>query len=156
METEINSDSYQLDHIDKQILALLEEDGKRNSKEIATEIGLTITPTYERIRRLEKKGFITGYKAKISKEKTGKQLRAFCNISLKTHSVEFLSAFEEAVVKLKQVTATYHIAGNYDYLLLIEVKDMNEYSYFLKEKLAGIPHIATVQSSFILKTMKED
>jgi Lrp/AsnC family leucine-responsive transcriptional regulator len=160
METENFSEgnqlNYKLDTLDKKILTLLKSNAKLNSKELASEIGLTLTPTYERVKRLESKGFIQSYTIKINKEKIGKNLKVLCNISLKSHSVEFLNAFESSVVKLKEISSCYHIAGNFDYLLLIEVKDMNEYSDFLKEKLASIPHIATVQSSFVMKTMKED
>ena len=160
METENfsegNQSNYKLDTLDKKILNLLQKNAKLNSKELASEIGLTLTPTYERVKRLESKGFIKSYTIKINKEKIGKNLKVLCNISLKSHSVEFLNAFESSVVKLKEISSCYHIAGNFDYLLLIEVKDMNEYSEFLKEKLASIPHIATVQSSFVMKTMKEE
>ncbi len=160
METENfsegNQSNYKLDTLDKKILNLLQKNAKLNSKELASEIGLTLTPTYERVKRLESKGFIKSYTIKINKEKIGKNLKVLCNISLKSHSVEFLNAFESSVVKLKEISSCYHIAGNFDYLLLIEVKDMNEYSDFLKEKLASIPHIATVQSSFVMKTMKEE
>jgi Lrp/AsnC family leucine-responsive transcriptional regulator len=156
METEKNDTEYKLDSIDKQILQLLKKDGKLSSKEIANQIGLTITPIYERVKRLEKFNFISGYQAMLNKEKTGKNLRVLCNISLKSHAVDYLNLFESSIVLLKEISSCYHIAGNFDYLLLIEVYDMNEYSTFLKEKLAKIPHIATVQSSFIMKTLKED
>ncbi|MES2588504.1 MAG: Lrp/AsnC family transcriptional regulator [Bacteroidota bacterium] len=154
METE--NISYTLDTIDKKIIEILKGNGKINHKELASLVGLTITPTYERVKRLESKGIIIGYQAKINKEKTGKNLKVMCQLSLKSHSKDLLESFENAIVKLKEITSCYHIAGNFDYLLLIEVKDMNEYSEFLKEKLASIPHIATVQSSFIMKTMKEE
>lgn len=160
METENfssqNSSLYKLDSIDKQLLKLLKKNAKLSSKELAAEIGLTLTPTYERVKRLENKGFIQSYTIKLNREKIGKNLRVLCNVSLKSHALEFLNAFEEKVVHLKEISSCFHIAGNFDYLLLIEVKDMNEYSIFLKEKLATIPHIAQVQSSFVMKTMKEE
>jgi Lrp/AsnC family leucine-responsive transcriptional regulator len=156
MKNEKNSDSYELDAIDKKLLALLKENAKSNSKELAAEVGLTLTPTYERVKRLENKGFIESYTIRIAKDKIGKNLRVLCNLSLKSHSADLLQNFEESVIKLEEVNACYHIAGNFDYLLLIEVESMEEYSTFLKEKLASIPHIATVQSSFIMNTMKED
>jgi Lrp/AsnC family leucine-responsive transcriptional regulator len=158
METEIFSsyNSYKLDSLDKKILKLLKNNAKLSSKELAAEIGLTLTPTYERVKRLENNGFIKSYTIKIDKEKIGKNLRVLCNVSLKSHALEFLNTFEEKVVKLKEISSCFHIAGNFDYLLLIEVKDMEEYSVFLKEKLASIPHIAQVQSSFVMKTLKEE
>lgn len=155
-ETENFSSTYQADRIDLELLALLRKDAKMSSKELAAAVGLSLTPTYERVKRLERNAYIMGYQAKISKEKTRKALRVLCNVSVKTHAVSYLKAFEEEVIKLSEVVSCYHIAGNFDYLLLIEVFDMNTYSHFIKEKLASIPHIANVQSSFIMSVLKED
>lgn len=155
MEKEIYSPEYQLDQIDEQILALLVENAKLGSKEIAAQVGLTITPTYERIRRLEKRGFIKSYKAVLDKKKLGKNLTVLCNVQLKSHTAELLESFESQVIELQEVTSCYHIAGNFDYLLIIEIEDMDVYAQFLKSKLASIPHIATVQSSFVMRALKE-
>jgi len=148
--------SFYLDKLDQQIIAILQKNGKINHKELAALIGLTITPTYERVKRLEQKGVIIAYTAKVDKVKIGKSLKVLCQLSLKSHSKDLLESFETSIVKLKEISACYHIAGNYDYLLHIEVKDMEEYSVFLKEKLATIPHIANVNSLFVMKTLKED
>ncbi len=156
MEKENYPFEYQLDVIDDQILALLHKNAKLGSKEIAAKVGLTVTPTYERIRRLEKRGFIKGYVAILDKRKQGKNLQVLCNIQLKSHHAEVLNLFESEVIKLEEVNSCYHIAGNFDYLLVIEMKDMDEYAHFLKEKLATIPHITTVQSSFVMRTLKEE
>jgi Lrp/AsnC family transcriptional regulator, leucine-responsive regulatory protein len=156
MEKEIFFNEYKLDAIDFSLLSLLKQNGKLSSKELAAETGLTITPVYERVKRLEKQKIILGYHARINKVKIGKNLKVLCNVSLKSHALEYLNQFEEKVVDLKEISSCFHIAGNFDYLLVIEVKDMDEYANFLKEKLANIPHIGTVQSSFIMKTLKED
>ncbi|TXI87886.1 MAG: Lrp/AsnC family transcriptional regulator [Crocinitomicaceae bacterium] len=156
MEKENYSFDYQLDHIDEHILALLVENAKLGSKEIASSVGLTVTPTYERIRRLEKRGFIKRYKAVLDKKKMGKNLRVLCNVQLKSHAAEFIESFESQVIELSEVTSCFHIAGNFDYLLIIDIVDMDEYAEFLKEKLASIPHIATVQSSFVMHALKDN
>lgn len=156
MEKENYSPEYQLDKIDGQILLLLRNNGKLGSKEIAASVGLSVTPTYERVRRLEKRGFIKGYAAILDKRKQGKNLTVLCNVQLKSHAAEFLDVFESEVIKLPEVISCYHIAGNFDYLLMIEMRDMDEYAVFLKEKLATIPHITTVQSSFVMRTLKEE
>jgi len=156
MEKENSSPEYRLDRIDEQILQMLRKNGKLGSKEIAAEVGLSVTPTYERIRRLERKGFIKGYVAILDKRKLDKSLRVLCNVQLKSHAAEFLESFESEVIKLGEVTSCFHIAGNFDYLLMIEISDMDEYADFLKQKLASIPHIATVQSSFVMRALKEE
>lgn len=139
-----------LDVIDIQIIDLLSHFGKMGNKEIAARIGLTVSPTFERIKRLERTGVIKGYKAIIDKKQIGKGLQAFCYVSLKAHNAELIREFEDKVVHLDQVTDCYHIAGNYDYSMLIEVRNIEEYQRFLKEELAEIPNIANVQSSFVL------
>ena len=156
MEKENNTFEYQIDAIDEQILSLLQQNAKLGSKEMAAKVGLTVTPTYGRIRRLEKRGFIKRYVAILDKKKQGKNLQVLCNIQLKSHHAEVLDLFESEVIKLEEVNSCYHIAGNFDYLLVIEMRDMDEYAYFLKHKLATIPHITTVQSSFVMRALKEE
>jgi len=144
----------QLDKIDKKILSILSSNSKLGNKEIATEIGLSITPTFERIKRLERHGVIKNYVAILDKKKIDKGLHVLCQVSLKAHNLDLLLGFENEIVHLHEVNSCYHIAGNYDYLLSIEVKDMDEYQEFLKQKLASIPNIANVQSSFVMSTLK--
>ena len=144
----------QLDQIDKKILSILSSNSKLGNKEIAAEIGLSITPTFERIKRLERHGVIKNYVAILDKKKIEKGLHVLCQVSLKAHNLDLLLGFEDEIVHLHEVSSCYHIAGNYDYLLSIEVKDMDEYQDFLKQKLASIPNIANVQSSFVMSTLK--
>ncbi len=156
MERENSTIQITLDPIDFEILRLLKHDAKLGSKEIAASVGLSVTPTYERIKRLEKKGFIKAYITLIDKRKLGINLSVLCNVQLKSHATEYLNEFEEAVVTLPEVISIYHIAGNYDYLLMIDIKDMDTYAEFMKTKLSAIPHISTVQSSFIMRQIKKE
>ena len=146
--------TVQLDAIDLQILDLLSKNGKLGNKEIAAVIGLSTTPTFERVKRLEKKGIIKGYVAILDKKKIGKGLKVFCQVSLKSHNAEIIDGFEAEIVHLSEVSACYHIAGDFDYSLFIEVADMDEYQQFLKQKLANIPNIANVQTAFVMSTLK--
>lgn len=146
--------TVQLDAIDLQILELLTKNGKLGNKEIAAVIGLSTTPTFERIKRLERKGIIKGYTAILDKKKIGKGLQVFCQVSLKSHNAEIIDGFEAEIIHLSEVSACYHIAGDFDYSLFIEVADMDEYQHFLKQKLANIPNIANVQTAFVMSTLK--
>ncbi len=146
--------TVQLDTIDLQILDLLTKNGKLGNKEIAAVIGLSTTPTFERIKRLERNGIIKGYTAILDKKKIGKGLQVFCQVSLKSHNAEIIDGFEAEIIHLSEVTACYHIAGDFDYSLFIEVSDMDEYQHFLKQKLANIPNIANVQTAFVMSTLK--
>lgn len=146
---------YKLDKIDIAILEILKENSKIGTKEVALQVGLTVTPTYERIKRLERTGVITGYTTRVDKKSIGKGLQVFCQISLKEHNLDLLERFEQKVVSFDEVSACYHIAGDHDYALLIEVADVREYEDFLKQSLATIPSIMNVQSSFVMSAIKE-
>ena len=143
-----------IDTIDQQIMQLLLSNSKLGTKEIAAKIGLSVTPTFERIKRLERKGIIKGYTAILDKKKIGKGLKVFCQVSLKSHNAEIIDGFEAEIIHLSEVSACYHIAGDFDYSLFIEVADMDEYQHFLKQKLANIPNIDNVQTAFVMSTLK--
>ncbi|MCH2224094.1 MAG: Lrp/AsnC family transcriptional regulator [Crocinitomicaceae bacterium] len=143
-----------LDKIDFEIIALLEENAKLGNKELAGKIGLTVTPTYERIKRLERIGVISGYTAIIDKKKIGLGLKVYCHVSLKAHSSDLILEFESEVVKLTEISQSYHITGDSDYMLVVEVKDMEDYHKFLKLKLASLNNISNVQSTFVMSTLK--
>ena len=143
-----------MDKIDRAILEILSENSKLGTKEIAMQVGLTLTPTYERIKRLEKSGVIKNYTVELDKKAIGKSLQVFCQVSLKEHNLKLLKKFEDQVVEFPEVSACYHIAGDHDYALLIEVFDMSAYEKLLREKLATIPSIANVQTSFVMREIK--
>lgn len=145
----------QLDSIDKQILNHLSLKGKMSHKELSGLIGLSISPTYERVKRLERSGVIKKYTIQVDKRALERSLQALCHVSLKAHNNEAIENFENNIVHLDEVTSCFHIAGAFDYSLLIEVKDMEDYESFLKEKLSKIPDIANVQSSFVMSELKK-
>ncbi|MBE0424269.1 MAG: Lrp/AsnC family transcriptional regulator [Lutibacter sp.] len=144
-----------LDLTDKKILNLLQQNSKANIKEISLKIGLTQTPTYERIKRLEKTGVIKNYIAVLDKEKVGYMVEVFCQVTLSVHSKEMITRFENAINKIDEVMECFHVAGNYDYLLKIIVKDMNSYQAFLKNKLSVLDSVANVQSTFVMSSTKD-
>ncbi|HEY9170619.1 MAG TPA: Lrp/AsnC family transcriptional regulator [Lutibacter sp.] len=144
-----------LDLTDKKILNLLQQNSKANIKEIALKIGLTQTPTYERIKRLEKTGVIKNYIAVLDKEKVGYKIEVFCQVTLLVHSKEMITRFENSINKIDEVLECFHVAGNYDYLLKIIVKDMNSYQSFLKNKLSVLDSVGNVQSTFVMSSTKD-
>ena len=147
---------YKIDAIDKRIVRLLQEDGKMKIKEIANELKMTNTPIFDRIKRLEKEGYITGYSAIVDKEKLGYKLVAFCTVTLERHHKEYLNQFVREVKELPEVIECYHIAGMFDYLLKIYVKDMVDYQDFIAQKLASLANIGRVQGSFIMTEIKNE
>lgn len=148
--------NYSLDKIDLKIIHLLQKDAKMKIKEIAHELGMTNTPIFDRIKKLENSGVITGYSATINKEKVGLYLVAFCSITLDKHNEANINQFEKEVGNLEEVIECYHIAGMVDYLLKVVSKDMTQYQAFIAKKLAALDNIGRVQSSFVMTPIKED
>ncbi|MEO9802882.1 MAG: Lrp/AsnC family transcriptional regulator [Reichenbachiella sp.] len=144
-----------IDQTDLKILDCLQEDSKMKMKQIAEHIGMTITPTYERIKKMERLGIIEKYTIQIDPKSLGYDLIAYCSVTLKEHSQQNLKQFEEGVQKLTQVLECNHMSGNFDYLLKVVVKDMKHYQLFISDHLAALDNIGQVQSYFVMKTIKE-
>ena len=145
-----------IDDIDKKILAFLHEDAFLSNKEMALRLGMSATPIHERIKRMEKDGVITGYRAMINPAKLGKSLTVFCDISLKEHAAEYLNQFEKDVMNLKEVAECYCVSGHSDFLLKIVVTDMDEYREFILHKLASIKNIGHAQSHFVMNEIENE
>lgn len=143
-----------LDTIDLKLLKLLERNAKLTNKELSAQLGLTITPVHERIKKLEREGFVIRYKAEIDRKKVGLSLLVFCSVSLKNHQREFIDKFEKDVMHLDEVVECYHIGGMFDYLLKVVVQSMEVYQKFVSNKLADLDNIGNVQSSFVMSEIK--
>ncbi len=140
-----------LDAVDRRILSLLQGNAKLTNKEIAARLGMTTTPVYERIKRLEEDGYIRAYVALVDRERLGYHLVAYCNVQLKEHARRYLDRFEEEVQRLEEVVECYHIAGQFDYLLKVVVGDIPAYHRFIVDKLAALENIGNVQSMFVMR-----
>lgn len=147
---------HNLDATDLRILRLLQHQAKVTNKEVAAELGLTASPVYERIRKLERTGVIRRYVALIDREQLGLRLLVFCNVSIKEHTRPYILQFEREIQTLPEVLECFHTAGGFDYLLKIVVPDMNAYQQFLVQKLAALENIGRVQSSFVMDEIKHD
>ncbi|HCF03296.1 Lrp/AsnC family transcriptional regulator [Flavobacterium sp.] len=145
-----------MDAIDKRILMVLQNDAKANIKIIAEKSGLSVSPTFARIKKLEQLGYIKKYVALLDEVKIGKFIQVFCQVTLSIHSKEVIDNFKKQIAKLHDVMGCYHVSGNYDFLLKIAVKDMNEYQQFAVEKLSVIEGISNVQSTFVLEEIKNE
>lgn len=143
-----------LDATDRIILRLLQQNAYLTTKEIAAPLGLTITPVHERIKRLEREGYIERYTAVVNRRKVGLPLLVFCDVALKEHNREYLLRFEQFVGQFDEVLECYHVTGQYDYTLKVVVADMEAYQRFIKEKLATLENIGRVQSHFVMTEVK--
>lgn len=143
-----------LDEIDKKLLKLLQTDSKKTTKELSSKLNLSVTAVYERIKRLEREGIIEKYVVLLNRKKIEKGFVVFCHIKLIQHTKEFLTKFESQVIKLNEVLECHHVSGDYDYILKIVLKDMEEYREFLVEKLTTLEHIGSTHSTFMISEVK--
>ena len=142
------------DETDKKLLALLQSDSKQTNKELSNKLNLSVTAVYERIKKLEREGIIEKHVALVKKEMVNKSFVAFCHIKLVQHSQDYVMKFEKDVTNLKEVLECYHISGDYDYLLKVLVKDMEEFREFMVKKLTTINHIGSTHSTFMINEVK--
>lgn len=143
-----------LDAIDKKLINLLQNDSKQTTKQLSLQLNLSVTAVYERIKKLEKEQIIKKYVALINKNKIEKSFLVFCHLKLLQHSKEFISTFEKEITQLHEVSECFHVSGDYDYILKIYVKDMEEYREFIITKLTAIKHISSTHSTFTIGEVK--
>ncbi|MFY0594236.1 Lrp/AsnC family transcriptional regulator [Roseivirga sp.] len=139
-----------LDSTDIKILEIMQHDGRITTKALADQLNLSTTPVFERVKRLERDGIIKQYVALLDNRKLDLVLTAFISISLTKHSRSYLEKFVNEVNQYPEVMECYHIAGNFDFLLKIVVKNMEVYEAFILNKLSTIANLGQVQSSFVL------
>ena len=143
-----------LDTIDKKLINLLQIDSKQTTKQLSLQLNLSVTAIYERIKKLEKEKIIKKYVAIINKNKIEKSFLVFCHIKLIQHSKEYVTTFEREVLKLEEVSECFHVSGDYDYILKVYVKDMDEYREFMVTKLTAIKYIGSTHSTFAIEEVK--
>jgi Lrp/AsnC family leucine-responsive transcriptional regulator len=144
----------ELDDLDIRLLKLLQRDSTLTTKELANVLNLTPTPVHERIKRLERGGYIKKYVALLDNQKLHKGLIVFCNVILKQHEKSIGQKFVNDIVSLKEVTECYNVSGQYDFMLKVMVKDMPEYQNFIMNKLASIENIGSTHSVFVMGEIK--
>lgn len=144
-----------LDKIDRQILEILQENGKITNAQLSQEVGLSPAPTLERVRKLEQGGYINSYHASVSKEKLGLGVAIFIQISLSSHKKNQVRSFVEKISKIQEVVECHHITGAGDFLLKVLTKDISTYQTLILDKLVDIEEIGNMQSMVILSTFKD-
>lgn len=145
-----------LDFIDREILKILQKDAKIGAKAIAEQLGMTKTPVYERIKRLEQDGFIKNYVAILDKDKIEDSITVFSFVSLEAQKGAMMDDFFEQVKKYPEVVECFVVGGEFDFLLKVVVANLDAYYNFAKFKIASLPSIGGVKSAFVLNEVKND
>lgn len=144
-----------MDKIDRRILMQLQGDAKQNTKEIASKVGLSLTPTYERIKKLEQQQIIKSYVALLNRSKLGKQIVAYCQVTLSKHQKKLIDNFKKKTLLFPEIMECHHVSGNYDFLLKVVTDDINEFHEFINGKLSVVEEISTIQTSFVMNSVKD-
>jgi len=146
---------HNLDKIDTKILSFLQQNSNRTTKSIAEELGMTTTPVFERIKKLEKQGYIKKYVAILNNKKIGLKQTVFIGITLQGHTRSYLEKFVKQINNFPEVIECHRVSGNFDYLLKLVVEDIEAYETFIISKLTLLPYLGNVQSLITLSTGKE-
>ncbi len=144
----------ELDDTDKKLLLFLQEDCKQTTKELSNKLGLSVTAVYERVKKLENAGVISRYVALLDRKKVNREFIVLCHVKLTQHKKEFVLQFEKEVMNLQEVTECFHVSGDYDYILKIGVRNIEDYRNFMLTKLTTLQHIASTHSSFMISEVK--
>jgi Lrp/AsnC family leucine-responsive transcriptional regulator len=147
----------QLDRYDRQILAVLQADGRISNQELADRIGLSPSPCLRRVRALEKSGLISGYRAILDARQLGLTLMALVHISMDRHTSERFANFEQRIAELPEVLECLLITGQQaDYQLKVVVKDMDAYQSLLLNRITRIDGVSGVHSSFVMRRVVDN
>ena len=142
-----------MDKIDAKILNILQKDCTLSVKDVAAMVGLSYTPTYERIKHLEESGVIKKSAVILNPSKVGIKLFAYCNVTLKKQSRENL---KKKVMEMPEILEVTSLSGIYDYMLKIATTDIDAYNDFVVNKLANIPNIGQYHSNIVMSMVKNE
>jgi len=143
-----------LDKTDRQIIALLQQNAHLTNQEIGQQIHLSKTPVHERIKRLERDGYIDRYVAIVNRRKLGNLLTVYCQVSLDKQTRDTFAHFNDVVRQLPEVLECNLVSGSFDYLLKVIVRDMDHYNRFYQEQFSVIPGVLHISSFFVMDEVK--
>ncbi|TCD04986.1 Lrp/AsnC family transcriptional regulator [Erythrobacteraceae bacterium CFH 75059] len=146
----------ELDQIDRQLLALLQANGRITNVELAARVGLTAPPCLRRVRALEEAGYIEGYHARLSARRLGVDITVLVLVSLRSQAEDVLRAFEEHVAGLPQVRQCHMVNGEIDFILTVVSRDLTSFQAFLTTHLTSAPGVASVKTSPVIRTAKDE
>lgn len=143
-----------IDRVDEKILKVLQQDSRTTNLQLSEHIGVSASPCWRRVKRLEDEKIIKGYGVLLDRRKLGLGVMVFIRVSIDSHSEAEAKKFEEKVLELENVVACYSIGGDADFLLQVVSQDLDTYADFSMSTIRRLPGIKEMQSMFILKEIK--
>lgn len=147
--------SRELDKIDRQILRILQREGRISYVDLGEQVGLSTTPCMERVKRLEREKFIISYGARLNPQKLQATLLVFVEISLMSKSASIFEDFRRAAIKLPHVMECHLVSGNFDYLIKARISEMASYRKLLGDILLKLPGVRESKSYIVMEEIKE-
>lgn len=145
-----------LDALDRRILKILQDDGRVTTVDLADRIGLSPTATSERVKRLFRERYVTGFRAMLDPKKLGRGLLVFVEVGLDKTTPDVFERFAEAVKRSPEVLECHMVAGGFDYLVKTRVADMAAYRHFLGEILLSLPGVKETRTYAVMEEVKSD
>jgi len=145
-----------MDQVDKKILEIIQKEGRITKQELASRINLTPPATLERLRKLEKKGVIIGYKAIVDPAAMNRDMVAIVNVELSVHKRDAINKFTEEIANIPEILECYHISGTWDFMLKVAVGSMKEFEEFYLRKLTKLTGFSRSETAFIFRTLKNE
>ncbi|GKY88772.1 Lrp/AsnC family transcriptional regulator [Sinisalibacter aestuarii] len=142
-----------LDSMDRRILTVLQKSGRMSNADLSERVNLSASACHRRVQRLEKEGYISDYVALVNPRRIGLPTTAFVEITLSGQADELLDAFEREVARVPEVLECHLMAGKSDYLLKVVAQDTDDFARIHRQKLARLPGVLGMQSSFALRTV---
>lgn len=142
-----------IDKIDRDILRLLQADGRLPNAELALRVGLSASACFRRLQRLEQDRVISGYHATLDGDAIGKPTTVFIEVTLSSQGSAALDAFERAVAACDDVLECHLMSGDFDYLLRVAVADMRDYERVHRQRVAAFPHVARIRTAFAMRAV---
>lgn len=143
-----------LDSVDVAILRALQQDARLTTKEIALRVNLSPTPVFERVKRMERDGYIKRYVTILDAEKLNKGFVVFCSVKLTPINKKVAEEFCNSIREIPEVTECYNISGHYDYLLKVHAPNMKYYQEFVLNVLGQLPMLGSLESTFVMEEIK--
>lgn len=143
-----------MDKYDRDILKVLQSEGRISNKDLAQKVALSQAPCWRRVDALQKSGLIKGYTAIVDQEKVGLNITAFAQITLDNHHPETVQRFDRGIQQWPEILECHATSGEYDYLLKIVTRDMNSYNRLIYDKILMLPSIRSVNTSFSMQQKK--
>ena len=145
-----------LDQIDRHILRALQSNGRMSNSDLSKLVNLSPTPCLERVRKLERDGYIESYHARLSAEKMKVSFMTFLTVSLDQTNEDVFNGFKSAVNRIDEIVECHMVGGGFDYLLKIRTETMADYRTLMGERFSEIPGISATKSYFVMEEIKND